>query len=96
MTLLVSTLLSLVNIGSRTAYNNITSLGVNALLSSYIVSISCVCIKRWKHEPLMSRRFSLGKYGFAINAFSVAFLTVVWIFCFFPPVPNPTPEFMNW
>jgi len=96
VTLIISTLLSLINIGSRTAYNNITSLGVNALLSSYIVSISCVCVKRWKDEPLMKRRFSLGRYGLAINMFSVAFLTLVWVLCFFPPIPNPGPKDMNW
>lgn len=95
-TVMVSTLLSLINIGSTIAYNNITSLGVNALLSSYIVSISSVSLKRWRKEPLLPRRFSLGRAGFAINVFSVLFLILVYIFCFFPPVPNPALEEMNW
>lgn len=96
VTLIISTLLSLINIGSKAAYSNITSLGVNALLSSYIVSITCVCIKRWKKEPLMSRKFSLGRYGLAINMFSVAFLSLVWVMCFFPQVPHPKLDQMNW
>lgn len=95
-TVVVSILLSLINIGSVIAYNNITSLGVNALLSSYIVSISCVCLKRWRKEPLLPRRFSLGRFGFAINIFSVLFLILVYTFCFFPPAPNPPLDEMNW
>lgn len=95
-TVVVSILLSLINIGSTIAYNNITSLGVNALLSSYIVSISCVALKRWRKEPLLARRFSLGPFGFAINVFSILFLILVYTFCFFPPIPQPPLEEMNW
>jgi len=95
-TVVISILLSLINIGSVIAYNNITSLGVNALLSSYIVSISCVCFKRWRREPLLARRWNLGRFGFAINLFSVLFLILVYTFCFFPPQPNPPLEEMNW
>jgi choline transport protein len=82
--------------GSKVAYNNITSLGVCALLSSYIVSISCVCLKRYRKHPLLPRRFSLGKAGFAINAFSVVFLALVFVFCFFPQVKRPAASEMNW
>jgi choline transport protein len=96
LTLLVTIVLSLINIGSRTAYNNITSLGVCALLSSYIVSISCVCLKRYKNQPLLPRRFSLGKAGFVVNAFSAVFLMVVFVFCFFPQVAEPEADEMNW
>jgi choline transport protein len=96
LTLLVTVALSLINIGSRTAYNNITSLGVCALLSSYIVSISCVCLKRYRKQPLLPRRFSLGKAGLAVNSFSVVFLIVVFVLCFFPPVVKPKMEEMNW
>jgi choline transport protein len=92
----VTILLALINMGSVIAYNNITSLGVCALLSSYIVSISCVCLKRWRKEPLLNRRFSLGPYGLAINVVSVLFLLLAFIMCFFPPGPNPALESMNW
>ena len=44
----------------------------------------------------MNRRFSLGRYGLPINMFSVVFLSLVWILCFFPPVPNPQVDQMNW
>ncbi|KAF2402027.1 amino acid transporter [Trichodelitschia bisporula] len=96
LTLVFVSALSLINIGSTIAYNTITSLGVCALVSSYMVSISCVTLKRWRGEPLLKRRFSLGQYGMAINAFSVLFLLLVFVMCFFPPEPNPPPSVMNW
>ena len=42
----VSILLSLINIGSTAAFNSIASLGTYALLSSYIISISCIFLKQ--------------------------------------------------
>ena len=67
-------ILSLINLGSAVALNIITSLGTGALISSYIVSISCIIVKRIRKEPLLPRRWSLGKYGLPINIFSVLFL----------------------
>lgn len=96
VTVTISALLSLINIGSVVAYNNITSLGVCALLSSYIISISCVCLKRYRKEKLLPRKFNLGRYGFAVNLFSVLFLIFVFVMCFFPPAPQPAPVEMNW
>jgi choline transport protein len=92
----VSILLSLINMGSTVAYNNITSLGLGALLSSYMVSISCVALKRIRNEPLLPRRFDLGKLGLPINVFSILFLLFVFVICFFPSSPHPAPEAMNW
>lgn len=92
----ISVLLSLINIGSTVAFNSIASLGTCALLSSYIISCSCMFVKRWRKEPLLPSRFSLGKYGLAINAISVIYLWVALVFSFFPVSPHPTPAFMNW
>jgi choline transport protein len=96
LTLVITVLLSLINIGSSAAFNNITSLGVNALLSSYIISISCLAIKRIRKEPLLTRRFSLGRFGLAVNIFAVLFLIFIYILCFFPGGPSPPPSTMNW
>ncbi|KAF1812166.1 amino acid transporter [Eremomyces bilateralis CBS 781.70] len=95
-TLGVTSLLSLINIGSTVALNQIISLGVSALISSYIVSISCVCLKRLRKQALLKRHFSLGKYGLPLNITAVSFLLVVYIFSFFPAEPNPSPDHMNW
>ncbi|OCK81368.1 amino acid transporter [Lepidopterella palustris CBS 459.81] len=92
----ISILLSLINIGSTVAFNSIASLGTCALLSSYIISCSCMFLKRWKKEPLLPSRFSLGKYGLAVNGISVVYLFVAFVFSFFPSFPHPSPSLMNW
>lgn len=37
-----------------------------------------------------------GMYGIANNIFAVMFLTIVWVFSFFPPNAETAPETMNW
>ena len=95
-TLLFTTLLSLIIIGSTIAFNVITSLGQVGLLSSYLVAISCIFAKRLFGDRLLPSRFSLGRSGIVVNGIALAFLSLALIFCFFPAVPAPTPEGMNW
>jgi choline transport protein len=57
----IAILLSLINIGSTTAFNALASLGTAALLSSYIISITCIRIKRWRKHQFPPTRWSLGK-----------------------------------
>lgn len=92
----IQILLSLINIGSSIAFNQIVSWGVTALLTSYIICIGCIALKRIKHDPLLPRSFSLGKYGLAVNIFAILFLAFDLIFCFFPPQPDPVADNMNW
>lgn len=93
---IVSILLALINIGSTVAFNSIASLGTGALMSSYIISISCMFVKRWRNETLLPCKFSLGKSGIWINAISVLYLTFAFVVGFFPTFPHPTPDLMNW
>ncbi|KAM6508466.1 hypothetical protein FALCPG4_018317 [Fusarium falciforme] len=95
-TFLISSLLSLINIGSAVALNSITSLATTSLLSSYIVSIGCMTWRRWTKSPLLRSKFSLGQWGLAINIASEAFLVVIFVLAFMPGNPNPTPSEMNW
>lgn len=86
----------MINIGSTTAFNAIASLGTAALLSSYIVSITCIRIKRWRKESLPVARWSLGKWGGPINDVSILFLVLVFIMSFFPEATPVTLSTMNW
>lgn len=95
-TFLISSLLSLINIGSTVALNSITSLATTSLLSSYIVSIGCMIWRRWTSNPLLPSKFSLGRWGLAVNIASEAFLIVIFILAFFPAVPAPKAADMNW
>jgi choline transport protein len=96
VTFLITTLLSLINIGSTVAFNAIGSLAVSALLATYMISFVCLIIRRLSGEPLPARRWSLGRYGIFINIGAVLYSSVVWVFVFFPVAIPVTPSSMNW
>jgi amino acid transporter len=95
LTFLITSLLSLINIGSSVAFNAIGSLAVSALLGTYIISFTCLILRRLR-GPLPPRRWSLGSFGIFINGGAVAFLLVVWVFIFFPIQPEVDADTMNW
>lgn len=96
VTFVTSSLLSLINIGSPTALNSITSLATTSLISSYICSIGCITWRRLTNGPLPDSKFTLGKFGLAINITSELFLILMFVLAFFPPIPNPDASSMNW
>lgn len=88
--------IALINLGSSVALNAIVSLTMSSLLSSYMLSIGCIFFKRLRREPLPPARFTLGKYGMAINVIALCFLTAFFIFCFFPTAQPVDAQTMNW
>lgn len=96
VTFFTSVLLSLINTGSAAALNSITSLATSSLLSSYICCIGCITWRRLMKRPLPASKFSLGRYGLAINIVSEIFLIIIFILAFFPAVPRPSAVDMNW
>lgn len=97
ITFTITCLLSLINIGSTTAFNAIGSAALVMILSTYFISISVLIFARMK-GPLPARRWSLGKLGLPINIGAVLWLLTVWVFCFFPLAIDPpvTAKTMNW
>lgn len=93
-------MLSAINFGSTLAFNAILSVSNAALIFSYIISVGCVRLKRWRGEPLLQRRWDLGKWGAPINDITLAFLAIGFVFSFFPVAPlvgDPTwAADMNW
>jgi choline transport protein len=89
-------LLALINLGSSVAFNAVVSLGIAALLASYIVSISCLRLKRWRGEPLPPARWSMGQLASSFETAAILFLVVVWVFTFFPLTKAVTLQTMNW
>lgn len=75
---------SAINFGSGTAFNAVVGVSNAALGFSYIVSIGCIRLKRFRGEELLPARWSLGRYGAVINDISLAFLVIVFVFSFFP------------
>jgi choline transport protein len=85
-----------INIGSSIAFNIILSIGTVALLTSYLTSIGCITWRRLTGLSLLDSKFSLGKASLVVNLLSIAFLLLVFVFAFFPPIPNPPASAMNW
>jgi len=96
LTFVITSLLALINIGSTAAFNAIGSLAVSALLATYMISFTCLIIRRLGNEPLPPRRWSLGPAGIFINLGAVVYLLIVWVFIFFPTQTPVTPTTMNW
>jgi choline transport protein len=95
VTLLISALISLINIGSSVALNAITSLGAVATLLSYFLTIACVVYRRTT-GALPARRWSLGRFGMAINIAALLFLTPLIFFISWPLTTPVTAVTMNW
>lgn len=92
----VSSLLSVINVGSNIAYNQLASMGIAALLSSYLVSTSCMALRRARGQPLLPAHFRLGRAGLPVNLVAIGFLLLAFVMSFFPPVAHPAPDTMNW
>lgn len=95
-TTLITTLLSLINIGSTAAFNAIASVTIAALFLTYLFAIGCFIGVRMRTDRLPYARFSLGKFGLPINVFAFAYLSFAIIFTFFPTTKEVTPVSMNW
>ncbi|RMZ11000.1 hypothetical protein D0860_03574 [Hortaea werneckii] len=89
-------LLSLINIGSTTALRSISSLGAVAILGSYLVTIGTLIWRRLYGAPLPTRRWSLGRYGLAINIIAVCFVLPLFVFAFFPLTKEVDRETLNY
>lgn len=96
ISLCITCIVSLINIGSNSALNAIVSLNVVALLSSYYITISCLVWRRLYGDPLPVRRWSLGRYGLAVNIASLIFITPILFFAFWPTATPVEPAEMNW
>ena len=88
--------LCLINLGSTLAFNIIVSLSLLALMSTYMISIGCVLLRRIKGQELPYARWSLGRWGLAINAFAFCYAGFAIILSCFPvSVPVDTSD-ANW
>ncbi|PLB48531.1 amino acid transporter [Aspergillus steynii IBT 23096] len=92
----VTALLSLINIGSTVALQAIVTLTISSLMSSYVITIGCLLLKRLRGHPLPPHRWTLGRFGMAVNIGALAFLLPVFVFAFFPLTATVDKETMNW
>ncbi|TKA75574.1 hypothetical protein B0A55_07933 [Friedmanniomyces simplex] len=95
-TLVFSSLLSLIIMGSSVAFNVFLSFGNAGIMTSYVVIIGCIIYRRFDGNVFPPTKFSLGKAGLIVNTLAFSYLIVALTFTFFPSVPNPRPAEMNW
>ncbi len=81
---LISALLSLIYIGSSTAFNAIISLQAMALCVSYMPPILFLAIRRIRGTAPPPGPFSLGRSGLLVNVLALAYLVFVVIWMPFP------------
>lgn len=96
LTVFITALLSLINLGSSVALNAINSLGGVSFLFSYVITLVCLIWRRTRAAPLPERRWSLGKYGLAINVAALAFLIPTLFFYCWPLAQPVTALNLNW
>jgi len=97
---LVVSLLSLLNIGSTAAFGAITSLSSMALYFSYAIAISAMLYARYvsSHggEKLELGAWNLGRYGVYINCFALVYTVWMWIWLPLPQTLPVTAQNMNY
>lgn len=94
----ISLLLALINIGSSTAFNALTSLVVATFYSTFVISASVLLHKRLTTPTgyIHYGPFSLGRFGVPIIVISIIYSLFGVFFSFWPPTPEPTAVTMNW
>ena len=97
VTLCFTCILALIIIGSTTAFNIILSVSATGLFTSYLVVIGTVLARKLRKEPFPTIRFEVPRtLGIVVNIIAMCFLSVAFLFLFFPAAPAPTAAGMNW
>ncbi|KAF2642232.1 amino acid transporter [Massarina eburnea CBS 473.64] len=95
LSVVISLLLSLINIGSSTAFNSFTSLCIASIYSCYIVSAGVLLHARLTTE-LQYGPFHMGRAGVPVIILSLIYSALGLFFSFWPYAANPDPLSMNW
>ncbi len=93
---IVAFLLAIIYIASDTAFNAIISLQALSLSVSYIPPIAFMALRRIRGTAPEPGPFSMGRFGLAINLFSLAYLAYVVTWMPFPQFLPVTAKNMNY
>ena len=109
LTTIITCLLELINIGSSVAFNNVISLTISGLYSSYLI---CCALLLWRRctgfvgnssqDVPRQMRLQWGPFrlpafvGIAINVVACVYMVIVIFFSFWPSVTPTTAASMNY
>ena len=99
LSVIITMLLGLINIGSSAAFNAVASLVISGYLGSYTLPIVLLLQKKISNpSSIHYGPFTLGrKLGIFCNAFGLLWIAIVMTFSFFPFVRTDlTLQIMNW
>ena len=96
VSIVFTTALSLVNLGSTVAFSAVLSLATVALMATYVLSIGCVTLRRLYKEPLPRARWPLGRMGLPINCLALFYASWSCFWSFWPIECNVTSADFNW
>jgi choline transport protein len=90
-------LLTMINIGSTTAFYAIISLSVLALNLSYVIPIIFIVIRKLSHEPIVYGPWRMAaRWDLIVNLFAIIYGIFIIIFLPFPPTLPVTAKNLNW
>lgn len=92
----IGLLLGIINIASSTAFNAMTSLALIGFYGSYFLPIVLLVIRRFGRKHIPFGPWTLGRYGLAVNLFSLFYCSLLMIFVVFPPYQPVTYKNMNY
>jgi choline transport protein len=96
VTAILLLLLGLINIGSTTAFLAIAGVATVALYFTYLMPIALLVIRRLRGDEIRFGPWKLGKWGLAVNLFSLAYTIFTSFFLFFPATIPVTLTNFNW
>lgn len=84
LTLLFTVIISIVTIEAECAFSTIIGFAISALMTSYLLSIGCLVLRRWRKEQLPPASWSLGKAGLTINCLALGYGSWAFFWSFWP------------
>ncbi|EME78277.1 uncharacterized protein MYCFIDRAFT_80709 [Pseudocercospora fijiensis CIRAD86] len=84
LTVLFTIVVSFVTITASAAFSTIIGLATSALMSSYLLSIGSLTLKRLRGEQLPNASWSLGKAGLSINCLALVYAAWALFWSFWP------------
>lgn len=92
----ITGLLSLINIGSSAAFGAFISLSSMAMFSSYFIAIAVMLHARLSKEGVQLGEWNLGRFGIPVNIFALVYSAYIFVFMPWPSYLPVTAVNMNY